>query len=236
MKASSWNISDAHLPFHPPVRSLTPQWRPLRGTCDDRGQSPLRRQRTCHGLRAGPFRLLADENPAAFGALLQALLTRHNPADAVERHWVEGLAMALWRQRRADHLEDGILDAGTDEPESARLPSLDTLLRYRARIERDIRQAEAQLDSLRRARPREMTTSGRMAPEQLRLLANHLDAQRAAPPAPTRVERPIPAPVTGLRGTREPEKPALAPSASCLTPQQLRRLAAMAGLDLPMAA
>ena len=172
-----------------------------------------------HGLRAGPFRLLADEDPAAFNALLQALLTRHNPADAVERHWVEGLAMALWRQRRADHLEDRILDAGTDEPETARLPSLDTLLRYRARIERDIRHAEAQLDSLRRARPRELTASGRMAPEQFRLLADCIEAQRAAPPAPARVERPKPACVTGLLGTREPERPALAPSASCLTPQ-----------------
>jgi hypothetical protein len=189
-----------------------------------------------HGLRAGPFRLLADEDPVAFNALLQALLARHKPADAVERHWVEGLAIALWRQRRADQLEGRILDAGTDGPESARLPSLDTLLRYRARIERDIRHAEAQLDSLRRARPREMTTSGRMAPEQLRLLADRIEAQRAAPPAPARIERPIPAPVTGLLGTREPEKSALAPSASCLTPQQLRRLAAMAGLDLPMAA
>jgi hypothetical protein len=189
-----------------------------------------------HGLRAGPFRLLADEDPAAFNALLLALLARHNPADAVERHWVEGLAMALWRQRRADHLEGRILDAGTDEPETARLPSLDTLLRYRARIERDIRHAEAQLKSLRRARPREITTSGRMAPEQLRLLADCIEAQRAAPPAPAGVERPIPTPVTGLGGTREPEKPALAPSASCLAPQQLRRLAATAGLDLPMAA
>ena len=203
-------------------------------TIDGKARSAANANR--HGLRAGPFRLLADEDPAAFNALLQALLARHNPADAVERHWVEGLAMALWRQRRADHLEDRILDAGTDEPETARLPSLDTLLRYRARIERDIRHAEAQLDSLRRARPREMTTSGRMAPEQLRLLADRIEAQRAAPPAPARVERPMPAPVTGLRGTREPEKPALAPSASCLTPQQLRRLAAMAGLDLPMAA
>jgi hypothetical protein len=189
-----------------------------------------------YGLRAGPFQLLADEDSAAFNTLLQALPARHNPADTVERHWVEGLAVALWRQRRADHLEGRILDAGTDEPESARLPSLDTLLRYRARIERDIRHAEAQLDSLRRSRPREITASGRMAPEQLRLLADRIEVQRAAPPVPARVERPVPAPVTGPRGTREPERPALAPSASCLTPQQLRRLAAMAGLDLPMAA
>jgi hypothetical protein len=203
-------------------------------TIEGKARSPANANR--HGLRAGPFRLLADEDPAAFNALLRALFVRHNPADAVERHWVEGLAMALWRQRRADHLEDRILGAGTDEPESDRLPSLDTLLRYRARIERDVRHAETQLDSLRRARPREMTTSGRMAPEQLRLLADRIEAQRAAPPVPANVERPMAAPAIGLRGTREPEKPALAPSAPCLTPQQLRRLAAMAGLDLPMAA
>ncbi len=46
---------------------------------------------TRHGLRAGPFRLFANEDPATFEALFQALLARHNPADAVERHWVEQL-------------------------------------------------------------------------------------------------------------------------------------------------
>jgi hypothetical protein len=191
---------------------------------------------TRHGLRAGPFRLFATEDPATFEALFQALLARHNPADAVERHWVEQLAKALWRQRRADQLEDRILDASTDEPESARLPSLDTLLRYRTRIERDIRYAEIQLEALRRARPQALMGSRGLAPEQLRLMADRIEARREAPAVPAGVERPGTAAVTIRQRTNEPEKPAPTAPPPGLGPQQLRRLAAIMGLDLPMAA
>src|SRR3954452_3131311 len=53
-----------------------------------------------HGLRgAGPFRLLADEDGSAFQALLDDLLARHAPVGAAERHCVEQLAHAYWRER-----------------------------------------------------------------------------------------------------------------------------------------
>src|SRR4051795_4964313 len=71
-----------------------------------------------HGLRgAGPFRLLADEDGTAFQALLHELLARHAPVGAAERHCVEQLAHACWRERRLAALDDPARLAGTPEPE-----------------------------------------------------------------------------------------------------------------------
>jgi hypothetical protein len=107
-----------------------------------------------HGLRAGPFQLLPGEDPAALQALFQDLLARYRPVDEAERHWVEELAFAYWRQRRADNREAVILDGDSDEALLPKLLSLGTLLRYRARIERDLRQAQTQLELLQQTRPR----------------------------------------------------------------------------------
>src|SRR5687768_14758479 len=109
-------------------------------TPDGRARSSA--QATRHSLRAGPFRLLADEDPARFAAHLDALLARHTPADAAERHQVEQIACAAWRQRRLLELETRLMEALDKGAEAlAGLPSLATLGRYAARIERDLRLA-----------------------------------------------------------------------------------------------
>lgn len=147
------------------------------------------------------FDLRSGEGEALFSGLRNALLARHAPADEIERHWVEELAFALWRQRRLRSLEAAVLasfDNLPNEPESAApaLPSLATLARYRARIERDHRLALAELERLQEQRRQQPATK----PDQLRFLADLLERNGeestgepedgpAEPPALNRHER-----------------------------------------------
>ena len=96
--------------------------------------------------------------PADLGALRAALTARIAPADAIEEHWVGEIAFALWQQQRLQALAALVLaaaESGTSEPDEAatRLPSLATLARYRARIERDLKLARHELEAARQARP-----------------------------------------------------------------------------------
>lgn len=101
---------------------------------------------------------LPHDDAAALDALHADLVALHAPADAVEAHWVEEVAFAMWRQRRLRGLESAALDraeaaAGTDEPGAFPLAPLATLARYRARVGRDLRLAEAELEATQRCRP-----------------------------------------------------------------------------------
>ena len=91
-------------------------------------------------------------------SLRDTLTARLAPADAVEEHWVGEIAFALWQQQRLQALAALALaaaEADTDEPDgTSRLPSLATLARYRARIERDLKLARQELEAARQSRPR----------------------------------------------------------------------------------
>ena len=124
------------------------------------GKARSSQNATRHNLH-GPCRLLPEEDAAALDALRADLASLHAPADAVEAHWVEEIAFAMWRQRRLHRLESAALDraeeatatAGTDEPgRPLPLASLATLARYRARVGRDLRLAEAELEASRHRR------------------------------------------------------------------------------------
>jgi hypothetical protein len=130
------------------------------GPATPEGRSRSSRNATRHNLH-GPCRLLPEEDAAALDALRADLASLHAPADAVEAHWVEEIAFAMWRQRRLHRLESAALDraeeatatAGTDEPgRPLPLASLATLARYRTRVGRDLRLAEAELESARHRR------------------------------------------------------------------------------------
>jgi hypothetical protein len=168
---------------------------------------------TRHNLH-GPFRLLDGEDAARFEALRADLRARHAPLGEAEAHWCDELARAAWRQRRLFALEDAAMvtpllpGEGAAEPD--RLPSLATLARYRARIERDTRLAREQLEALKAARPRMPRAAH---PDVLRwMLARAEEEQRTAPAAES--------------GTPEPE-PRPAPATRPLNRQQRRRLAAL---------
>ena len=107
---------------------------------------------TRHGLCSAQFFLLPDEDPAAWAAFAAGMLATLRPSDDAERHAAERAVQAMWREMRADRLEAVILSelfaAGAlADPEAGRaareagMRSLSTLLRYRARIQRDIDRA-----------------------------------------------------------------------------------------------
>jgi hypothetical protein len=168
-----------------------------------------------HGLCAKTLVLAEDEDAAALAALRAALVARHLPRDAAEAHCVEELAFAAWRQRRLRALEAEVLArAGAtveDEASPSFLPSLSTVIRYRARLDRDWRRAGEELEALRRDR------AVPPSPAQLRLVADLIERGQAAaadctqectnenrvgtnePDAPATADEPVP----GI-GTNEP--------------------------------
>ena len=88
------------------------------------------------------------------------MLATLRPSDDAERHAAERAVQAMWREMRADRLEAVILSelfaagslADREAGRAARdagMKSLSTLLRYRARIQRDIDRALHELDCLR---------------------------------------------------------------------------------------
>src|ERR671938_244647 len=92
------------------------------------------------------------EHAAGLADLREPLPARLGPVDAVERHWVGEIAFGLWQQQRLHAVTAAALahaEVGTDDPDAPRPPSLATLARYRARIERDLRLAQQGFEAAR---------------------------------------------------------------------------------------
>ena len=160
-----------------------------------------------HGLCGRTFFLLADEDAAAFQRHEALWLAAWQPRDLHEQEAAAAAIRCLWRQERADRLEavvlgdlfaaDQIADtAERDAAKAAAFKALSTLLRYRARIERQHRQAMAALDTLRQRRPARPTERTR--------------AEAGASP-------PIPAPNTGniMAAAAQPGEPEPAITPPC---------------------
>ena len=149
-----------------------------------------------------------------------ALTARLAPADAVEEHWAGEIAFALWQQQRLQALAALALaaaEADTDEPDgTSRLPSLATLARYRARIERDLRLAQHELETARQSRPRLPSDAGVANPARLRWLADRIESGTADRAAANDTDEP--------EGQREP---AATPPARKLNRRERRRLEAL---------
>jgi hypothetical protein len=84
------------------------------------------------GLRGGGCAVLADE-AEWFGQLQASLMARLKPADEVEASAVEAIAVLELKLVRLDALELRVLAAG-DGDDAPKLPSLNTLARYRSRL------------------------------------------------------------------------------------------------------
>lgn len=100
---------------------------------------------------------------AALERLRQAWLARLRPADAAEQAAVEAIVAQRWRAGRLDAVEERVLAALVEGSPAPGLPSLATVLRARARLEKERRAVEAELEALRAARPRPVEASGRAA-------------------------------------------------------------------------
>lgn len=115
-----------------------------------------------HGLRARRFCLLPHEDPAEFEALARAARAAYRPSDPIERELVEAIAVALWREIRADRAEaealadippaDGSRSCGTDLGDREHRARLETLMRYRAQAALGVRRAQQALERHRALR------------------------------------------------------------------------------------
>src|SRR3954447_14717432 len=93
-----------------------------------------------HGLRARAFALLPEEDPAEWARHLADLRMVYGPLDAAEEKLVAALAVAMWKEVRADRQEAEVLAAipplapgrpcGGDLQQPAHALSLSTALRY----------------------------------------------------------------------------------------------------------
>ncbi|MDX6749793.1 hypothetical protein SH611_08250 [Geminicoccaceae bacterium 1502E] len=121
------------------------------GPVTPEGKEASSRNAVRHGLCATDTRPEPEEQ-ALFEALHAALVAQHGPADEAQEHWVRQMALVMLRERRLNVIEDRVTAALLDAPEKGPppgLPSLPTILRYRARLERDWRHASGQLAAAR---------------------------------------------------------------------------------------
>lgn len=217
-----------------------------RGPVTAAGKARSALNATRHGLSSRTVVLRGDAEAAELDALRAALLARCQPLDAAEAHWVEELVFVAWRQRRLRDLEEAVL-AGAGTEHAPVLPSLATVMRYRARLDREWRRAGEELAALRQGRP------AMADPSQLRWLADRIErvnrtiaAAAACPESPaaeTTGEMPaaqgaepenrVDEPPIGTNEPRHPVPPSPAsgleePSPSrSLNRHQRRRLAAL---------
>lgn len=192
-----------------------------------------------HGLCAARMSL-GEAEQAHLRALEESLAATLAPADAAEAYWVRQMAMTMLRRERLDAIEARVTRALLEEPEAgppAGLPSMATIARHRARLERDQRQAAGELAAARALRgqsavpavggtnepeaPTRSATGGARPLHGAASSGGTDEPEAPARPDPT-LRRPRPdAPAP--RGTPEPEKPA----APALNRAQRRRLEAM---------
>ena len=122
-----------------------------RGPTTDEGKAASCRNALKHGLRAAAPVLAPDEDRDAFDALLADLIEEHAPQDTVEAALVRQLALAIWRLERVEWLEVEALSTRERRPNSNYAggyhpgsPSiwdarrLETVVRYRAQVERNL--------------------------------------------------------------------------------------------------
>ena len=130
-------------------------------TAEGKSRSSLNSVR--HGLCGRTFFLLTDEDPTEFQSHEATWLAAWRPRDFAERNAALIAVRALWREMRADRLEADVLGelfaAGGIEDEGERqaakaagMKALGTVLRYRARIEREFAAAIRDLGELQQRR------------------------------------------------------------------------------------
>ena len=127
------------------------------------GKGRAARNAVRHGLSGRTFFLLPDEDPEEFAAHEAECLAAWRPRDHAEREAAQAAVRAMWREIRGDRLEvevlTGLFAAGriedAAEREAARAAAfreLAMLLRYQARIARELAAAMAELRALRQRR------------------------------------------------------------------------------------
>src|SRR3954454_5595811 len=178
-----------------------------RGPLTDAGKARSRSNALKHGLRSAEFGLLPEENADAWEAHLAGIRATYLPQDPVEVHLVEGIAVAQWRELRADRVEADVMSdirpAFSGRSHGTNLVARDdaragtaTALRYRSQAQLEVQRATA-------------------------LLRRHRQ-DRAAGLIPPPEDGPGPA-AANENCTNEPESGPGGPTASYVTPDLIGR-------------
>lgn len=149
-----------------------------------------------------PLPALPLEEGPVFEGLRRGWQARLFPIDEAETVTADARALVAWRRRRLDAVDERLLRglaAGRVEPG---MPSLATLVRYRARLAKDAELVESELGLLRRLRPPELPYP-HMSPARYEWLATMLRAGRLG-----RRSRTGPAAGAGPRPAPEPARAA----------------------------
>ena len=202
------------MPTNPPAQSEASRLNGARsaGPATDAGKARSALNGVRHGLCGRTFFLLPDEDAAEFRQHEAMWLAVWSPRDLHEHQAAEAAIRAMWREIRADRLEVQVLDdlfaAGEIADEAERqaakdraFKALNSLLRYRGRIEREHREAMQALETLRQrrfARPAQPRPSKPEAPTVMPEIPTPavplLAATVSSPPIvsqPTEPERPL---------------------------------------------
>lgn len=147
-----------------------------KGATTPEGRARLAAAATRHNL-TGVFRLLPGEDRLAYERLRRAWHARLLPIDQAEREAADGIVHHVWRRMRLDVLEERLLSALVAGRPTTGLPSLATLCRYRARLEKDRREAERELVELRDARPQRLPIQN-LNQDRLIWLARHVHGKQ----------------------------------------------------------
>lgn len=122
------------LPSRSPEAPATPR---KRGPNTPEGKARSAMNALRHGLRARGFTLLPEEDPADWAEHLADLRHCLAPEDEAEEKLVTAIAVAMWKEIRADRTEAGVLgampcngDTGRDLGDRRRALSLGTAIRY----------------------------------------------------------------------------------------------------------
>jgi hypothetical protein len=202
------------------------------GPRTDAGKARARLNAVRHGLSATCFHLLPEEREADWTRHRDAVIASLEAEGAEEIGLAVQIAEADWRLRRALAVEAMVLDAlFAPPPEPVRLPSLDTILRWRRAIERE---RDATLAALH-ARQAERRRALLIAREQARARRErqHRDRPDGTRPAPP---EPVPPVGTNEPGTAPDPYIQAALRAFLATPEPVPLPLDAAGFALPRAA
>lgn len=156
-----------------------------------------------HGLPGRAAFLLADEDPAEFERHAAVWLAAWAPRDPHEHAAAETAIRCRWREERADRLEALVLTdlfaagrlsdpAAAEAAKAAAFKALGTLLRYRARIEREHRAALQALETLRQRRLTAAPAQRPSEPERSPSGAIGASPAAAIPATPVALDRVLP--------------------------------------------
>ncbi len=193
-----------------PDAATTPK---KRGPNTPEGKARSSRNALKHGLRARDFVLLPEEDPQEWTQHVLDLEEGYGPVDATERKLVDAIAVAMWKEIRADRFEAEVLtdipprskdrSHGSDLQVPDHAAALTTAIRYQGSAGMAARRAVRAFLEHRKAKQTGLLLPAcTREPDDMTKNTNELSARSAARcrPArhpPTRRHRPSPTPMRG---------------------------------------